>query len=86
MKDKLRLIWYWMCKYPLSLLPDNIFFNIQYNIVCLRHGYKMHILNIKSPKRFNEKIHWLKLNPCIKEGEILADKYLVRDYIKKTIG
>ena len=85
MKDYLRHIWYWICKYPLSLLPNNIFFNIQYNIVCLRHGYKHRWLNINNPRRFNEKIHWLKLNPCIKDGEFLADKYRVREYIKNTI-
>lgn len=86
MKDYLRYLWYWICKYPLSLLPNNLFFNIQYNIVCLRHGYKHHWLNINNPRRFNEKIHWLKLHPCVKEGELLADKYRVREYIKHTIG
>lgn len=86
MKDYLRHLWYWLCKYPLSMLPDDIFFNIQYNVVCLRHKYPHRWLNIKNPKRFNEKIHWLKLNPCILEGELLADKFRVREYIKKTIG
>lgn len=86
MKDIARRIWYFICKYLLSILPDKVFFNIQYNVTCLRHGYKMHWLNINNPKRFNEKIHWLKLNPCIKEGEILADKYKVREFIKKNIG
>lgn len=86
MKDSVRHIWYFACKHLLSILPDKVFFNIQYNVTCIRYGYKMRWLNINNPKRFNEKIHWLKLNPCIKNGDILADKFKVRDYIKKTIG
>jgi hypothetical protein len=45
-----------------------------------------HELNLENPKKLNEKINWLKLyyrtplhTPC-------ADKYAVREYIKKTVG
>ena len=42
-------------------------------------------LNLKNPRTLNEKIQWLKLNayyknPLVKE---CADKYKVRDYIKR---
>lgn len=41
-------------------------------------------LNLKSPKTFNEKLMWLKLNKY-KDNELVtkcADKFLVREYIK----
>lgn len=43
-------------------------------------------LNLKSPKSFNEKIQWLKLNDRKPRYRMLADKYAVRAYIEKTIG
>lgn len=42
--------------------------------------------NFSKPKTFNEKIIWLKLNKLYNNAYILADKYLVRDYIKDKIG
>lgn len=43
-------------------------------------------LNLKKPKTFNEKIQWIKLydNTLLKTR--LADKYLVRDWVKEKIG
>lgn len=43
-------------------------------------------LDLENPKTFNEKIQWLKLydNSVLKTR--LADKYLVRDWIKEKIG
>ena len=43
-------------------------------------------LNLKKPKTFNENINWLKLNYKNAELPKFADKYNVRDYIKKQIG
>ena len=46
-------------------------------------GYE---LNLENPKTFNEKLQWLKLyyhDPLMTK---CADKYLVREYIKETIG
>ena len=43
-------------------------------------------LNLENPTTFNEKIQWLKLYDSTQEKTILADKYLVREYIKKEIG
>lgn len=43
-------------------------------------------LNLKRPKTFNEKLQWLKLN-TYKNNLLVtqcADKYKVREYIKKT--
>ena len=43
-------------------------------------------LNLKNPKTFNEKLQWLKLFDRKDEYTKMSDKYLVRDYIKETIG
>lgn len=43
-------------------------------------------LNWDNPTRFSEKINILKISPEIKNLSIYTDKYLVRDYVKKTIG
>ena len=39
-------------------------------------------LNLKNPKTFNEKIQWLIINSYGQREGRLADKYLVRDYVK----
>jgi hypothetical protein len=46
-------------------------------------GYK---LNLNNPKTLNEKIQWLKLYDRTPLHTLSADKYAVRDYIKKKIG
>lgn len=43
-------------------------------------------LNLKNPKTFNEKIQWLKLYDSTPIKTLLADKYLVRDWVKEKIG
>lgn len=43
-------------------------------------------LRLENPQTFNEKLQWLKLNNRKPEYTVMADKYLVRDYIAKTIG
>lgn len=46
-------------------------------------GYKP---DFDNPKTFAEKLQWLKLYDSTAEKTRLADKYLVREYIKETIG
>ncbi len=43
-------------------------------------------LNLDNPKTFNEKLQWLKLFDQKPEYTLMVDKYLVREYISKTIG
>jgi len=43
-------------------------------------------LNLNDPKTFNEKIQWSKLFDSTPIKTKLADKYLVRDWIKEKIG
>ncbi|GEK57701.1 ATP-grasp fold amidoligase family protein [Marinococcus halophilus] len=59
----------------LDFLPDRLMIHLQYFI---KMGKK---LNLKSPKRFNEKIQWYKLyyrDPLMTK---CADKYSVREYV-----
>lgn len=44
------------------------------------------VLNLENPQTFNEKIQWLKLYDSTPEKTLLADKYLVRDWVKEKIG
>lgn len=43
-------------------------------------------LNLANPQTFNEKIQWMKLYDSTPIKTRLADKYLVRDWVKDTIG
>ena len=43
-------------------------------------------LNLNNPQTFNEKIQWLKLYDSTPIKTKLADKYLVRDWVKEKIG
>ena len=43
-------------------------------------------LDLDNPKTLNEKIQWLKLYDSTPIKTLLSDKYLVKNYIKETIG
>ena len=43
-------------------------------------------LNLENPQTYNEKIQWLKLWDSTPIKTKLADKYLVKEYIKEKIG
>ena len=43
-------------------------------------------MNIKDPKGYDDKIQWLKLYDSTPLKTRLADKYLVREYVKEKIG
>ena len=64
----------------ISLLSDKQYTQLVYRV---RMGEK---LNLKAPKKYNEKLQWLKLydhNPLYPK---LVDKYAVKYYIKNLIG
>lgn len=44
------------------------------------------ILNLENPQTFNEKIQWMKMNDSTPLKTRLADKYLVREWVKEKIG
>ena len=43
-------------------------------------------LNLKTPKTFNEKMQWLKLNNRKPEYTLMVDKYEGKEYVKKVCG
>ena len=62
------------------IIPDRFFLKIKYR---LRMKEK---LSLKSPRKFNEKIQWLKLYDRKPEYTMMVDKYEVRKYISERLG
>ena len=65
---------------PVRFVSDKQYLKCDYRI---KMGHK---LNLKDPKRFNEKLQWLKLYNRNPFYNIIVDKYAVREYIKEKIG
>jgi len=63
-----------------------MFFILNHAYLHLRKKGRLYLLNINSPKTFNEKINWLKIHGYKKENHYKADKLKVREYIKDCIG
>lgn len=69
-----------ICRFGGKLLPDKLYLELMFQA---RMGKKC---NLEDPKSYNEKLNWLKLHDRNNKYTMLADKYAVREYIKKTIG
>lgn len=70
----------WTKEDRLHWLPDKLFLSWMFRV---KMGYR---LDWENPRTLNEKLQWLKFynhNPQYTE---MADKYGVREYVKKTIG
>lgn len=63
-----------------NTMPDEEFLKRKYKAAM---GKK---LNLQEPKTLNEKLQWLKLYNRQPEYTMMADKYLVRDYIAQVLG
>jgi TupA-like ATPgrasp len=64
----------------LKIIPDKII---------IKRSFKKHMgypLDLDNPQTLNEKINWLKLYNRKDLQTIVADKYEVRNYVKKKIG
>lgn len=61
-------------------IPDKLFLQYQYHYV---FGEK---LNLKHPKKFNEKLQWLKLYDRNPLYTTLVDKYAVKRWVADKIG
>ena len=76
----LRHLIYEMLKHSGSLLPDRTYIELLYR-------QKMgHPLNLTAPRRFNEKIQWLKLYDRRPVYHVMVDKAAVKDYAAAIIG
>lgn len=68
-------------QYPFNvLIPDRIYLYLMYRAFT---GLR---LNLTNPKRFNEKMQWLKLNDRKDWYSKIADKVEVREYVATRIG
>lgn len=63
-----------------SLIPDETFLKIKF---IYRMGYK---LNLKTPKTYNEKLQWLKLNFHKPIMTTMVDKDAAKKYVAELIG
>ena len=86
MAGKYRNLYYGLNKYVFSLLPDPAYHNLLGWIMHKRFGIKYHWMHIDKPRTFSEKLQWLKTHGDIELKTQLADKYDVRDFVKKRIG
>ena len=56
-------------------------------IICPLYYHAFHRkIDLKNPELFHDKIMWMSLNTDTSQWSKLADKYAVRDYVKKTVG
>lgn len=59
----------------------------RYSLFMNKHKYTQgKILSLNNPKTFSEKSQWLKLYDQDSRKNILSDKFLVREHIKKMLG
>lgn len=86
MKNIVLDLWYFLCKYFFVGLSNEKFTYMLSFINYKRIGIKWYKYNLDTPKSFNEKLNHLKYNHRFENGEILADKILVRDFVKNRIG
>lgn len=86
MAGKYRDIFYFLNKYVFSILPDSLYHNLIFWIMHKRVNAKSYWMDIKKPKKFSEKLQWLKTNGDISLKSKLADKFLVRDFVRQRIG
>ncbi len=86
MNDKIRHLWYLLCRYVFVIIPDRLFVQITALITYSRLGFPYKPYNLSKPVSFNEKITKFKINPCNIDLSSYADKIEVRKYIKSKIG
>lgn len=67
-------------RYSLRFLPDELYIQLNYFL-----RFKK-LCNLKSPRTFNEKLNWLKLNDHNPIYPQLVDKYTVKEYVADKIG
>ena len=64
----------------MKFLDDKTYIKLQYLNEMNR------LPNLKNPKRFSEKMNWVKLYGRKKEYNMMVDKYEVRKYVAEKIG
>lgn len=77
---KKKVFYFFINRNLINWLPDKIYLKIMY--YCITNTK----INFTKVKTFNEKLQWLKIYDRKAIYTQMADKYLVRDFIKKRIG
>lgn len=62
------------------ILPDRLYLKLSY-ILKMKEP-----INMKNPKKFTEKLQWLKLYDRKPEYTTMVDKYAVKEFVAKKIG
>jgi len=75
-----KRLYYSISKILYYIIPDEQFLRIMYR---LRIGES---LNLRLPRRFTEKIQWMKLYYRTPLLTVMADKYAVRDVVETKCG
>lgn len=75
-----KTLWFFLHKYVKNIKNDVIAAKIEYFFITGR------FLNLEKPKRFNEKLQWLKFNCKRSEYTHRVDKYEVKKFIADKIG
>ena len=63
-----------------GFLPDDLYLKMRYRLIMGRP------LRLNNPQTFNEKLNWLKIYNKRPFYTSIADKSLVKDYVKKILG
>ena len=63
-----------------ATVPDGLFLQFLY----FRRLHKF--INFKNPKTFNEKLQWLKIYNRRSEYTVMADKLLMKEYVRAKVG
>ncbi|WP_420264230.1 ATP-grasp fold amidoligase family protein [Candidatus Magnetominusculus dajiuhuensis] len=70
----------------MRLMRDRFYNHFFYYYLHLKKGQFPKILNLKNPTTFNEKTIWLKVNQRYVNAHIIADKVLVKNFVKQKVG
>ena len=74
-------------KYHFNDKRYNTKYNLYKDLLSQWYMQTMHEpLDLDNPRTFNEKLQWLKIYNALPIKTRLADKYLVRDWVKEKIG
>ena len=75
-----KIFWNIITTYSHLILPDKAYLKFKFKHLV---GYP---LNLDSPKSYNEKIQWLKLNDIHPEYQDMVDKATAKDYVASIVG
>ena len=64
----------------IGAMPDRLFLHLMY------YKYEKSWLNLRNPRKYTEKIQWLKLYGGLEDYAEFADKYAVREYVASKLG